>query len=392
MQWDAIPFKRPPPPCGGAHDMEGSAENDACHPGGAPPHNPTGETIRRRQVSRSMNTRAFSCGFEDKSTANMRMRFRDTQQSFVVFSISHVGMPPLALKPDLASLRVYACFNDVELATHHAVMCSQLDASCNFQVGPMHEWIVASRDAESHSNREETQEHLLRIMNNHLAEVAGDREQYEERRRVAQDAWGSWDPQGTSREQDASTTEPGGSPEDHTGEVAEDSGEAFAAHLAVGGETEDRAAGLDEGPQEPTDGAPLVPSPRDDPQNPDGSLVLDTSKLDPHMMTASGMCPPHNNLAVVSFVQDEGERNEFAFCVWRIATSDEECDFYVRNVAGERVHEHAFYIARTGEWHAPRHISKDTPVCHRQSELNLIMQSHSQRVSDLEDREESQMA
>lgn len=69
--------------------------------------------------------------------------FSSPHQRFVVYTVSHVGMPPRVTVPIDARLRLYGVFADDAEARAYAEEVMAVDETVNIQIAPTQQWIVA---------------------------------------------------------------------------------------------------------------------------------------------------------------------------------------------------------------------------------------------------------
>lgn len=84
--------------------------------------------------------------FQDKpemGAAGASRPFTSPHQRFVVFTVSHLGMPPRVTVPTDARLRLYGVFADEAEARAYAGEVMAADETVNILVAPTQQWIVA---------------------------------------------------------------------------------------------------------------------------------------------------------------------------------------------------------------------------------------------------------
>ena len=84
-------------------------------------------------------------------------------QAWVLFSVSHAEMPPVAPDPRRPAVRLYGTFATPEGAVAHAKQVQAVDPSVNLQMAKTHEWIVA-RSAPSRISPEGDAAHVEEIL------------------------------------------------------------------------------------------------------------------------------------------------------------------------------------------------------------------------------------
>ena len=122
------------------------------------------EIQRRSSVARSGD--GVNPGTFERATDASDVPWRLEDQAYVLFSVSHARMPPIAPDPRNPAVRIYGAFADVDAALAHAKVVQSVDASVNLQMNKTHEWIVA-RSAPERIDKERDEAHAQRILAAH---------------------------------------------------------------------------------------------------------------------------------------------------------------------------------------------------------------------------------
>lgn len=245
--------------------------------------------------------------------------FVDGEQSWVLFSISHIGMPPVAKDPSLPGIRIYGCFDSAEAATDYAkTILIPNDPTCSVQLNKTHEWICACKNATNLANSEYVNSKTDELLSSYASQRQQNKIQFDDEIKRMQE-----------------------SKESHT--VQETTDDVDEKHITEG---------------------EAVPSTTTDL----GSKIKPLSKL----CEISGQ-----SFACVSFVQDKesSQEPEFLFKVYSCFNSIDDADRYVRNVAGEHVKDFDIDVITLLKWVFPTQ-KIDVMTKYRASELTNIMQYH----------------
>lgn len=98
------------------------------------------------------------------------LAFEREDQQYVVYSISHTGVPPLAISEMDCALKLYACFETSEEAVEHAQEISQEDPTISIFVSKTHSWIVAHDALPKYQPSSNEAEIVSRILEQHKTE------------------------------------------------------------------------------------------------------------------------------------------------------------------------------------------------------------------------------
>ena len=93
-------------------------------------------------------------------------------QRWVLFSVSHEGMPPCALDRTRPALRVYGCFADQEGARQLAASVAAQDPDCCLQLDRTHKWVLACRTLPRLADATEVAAKTERLLGAHTAAQA----------------------------------------------------------------------------------------------------------------------------------------------------------------------------------------------------------------------------
>jgi hypothetical protein len=253
---------------------------------------------------------------------------RDPDQRWVLFSVSHEGVPPCALDRMRPALRVYGCFPDQDEARRMADVVAAQDPDCCLQLNRTHEWILACRTLPRLGDAVEVAAKTERLLRAHLTAQALRKDEFDDKVRAMQD--------------------------DHSGdrplrETTESDDEDESGTTKAAKEVEADAE------------APALP--------PGGRRAL----------TALPACCDVSGQGVVamSMVADteEPEAPEFLFRVYGCFATEVDADRYVRNVASVEVTEFDVDVALTRKWlhlTVPMDVKKE----YRSTELTKIMDHH----------------
>lgn len=249
--------------------------------------------------------------------------FQNEEQQWVLFSVSHVGMPPRSRRADRPALRVYGCFPTREEAMEYAARLTQYDKTCNLQLNRTHEWILACRDPTRLADEEYVRRKTQRLLKAHMERLVSSDKNFEETKLKMQ--------QDTSK------------PMVEDGVIPSDSEEE---------EWEEQAEGCDE-----------------DPGIPEGAIAAP--------QTLPGSCEVAGQRQLcICFIDDKEDEQEpeFLFQVLQCFATDAEADRYVRNVASPRIQDVDIDLVTTLRWLFPTApMDESVRKEYRSSELTAIM-------------------
>ena len=275
------------------------------------------EEIKRRgdvlRMQESINPGVFEFAKDDEGSD---FPFVTEGQDWVLFSVSHRAMPPVALDATDPAVRIYGVFETTDEAVAHAKQIQGVDASVNLQMAKTREWIVA-RSSPDRIDPELDAAHVAAVL-----------EAY----------------------QDTRTR--------NTAEFKENVREAKGVGPVIEDITDEATA---------SDGPATAPTV-------DTSAMRSASAL-PRSAEVRGQ-----TLAVVSFVADvqHAECPEFLFKVYACFDAQKDADRYVRNTASHEVRDFDMDVVSLCEWLHAQKVSgsKLKSEVFRAPELNSIISNH----------------
>lgn len=288
---------------------------------------PNIEEIDRRAAAASESVDGRQATFDRVEAAGADPPFELPDQKVVVYSVSHVGFPPIAKDPHNPAVRLYGLFETPEDARAYAGEVAAADPTCSVLLGAAHSWILAAKEPGRYVDAAYTRDKLERIAREHAALRARSTAEFEENRR-----------------------------EQRTGGSELATEETIVPPAARETRTEKHARRLRELEEEGRRASLRLP----------GTLTVEGQAF-----------------AVVSFVKDitpevqEGRDDpEFAMRVYAAFATEADADRYVRNVAADLVTDHALDVVAMRRWLYPEDnsLEDEVSVVYRQSELTNVMQ------------------
>jgi len=245
----------------------------------------------------------------------------DPDQRFVLFSVSHEGVPPRALDRTRPALRVYGYFPDQDEARRMAEVVAAQDPDCCLQLNRTHEWILACRTLPRLGDAAAVAAKTERLLRAHVAAQALRRDEFDSTVRSMQEDRSGDRPLRETTESD-DEDEPG------TTKAAEAVAEV-----------------------------PMLPP---------GGRRAPTSL--PACCDVSGQ-----GVVAMSTVADaeEPESPEFLFRVYGCFANEVDADRYVRNVASVEVTEFDVDVALARKWLHPT-LQMDVKGEYRSTELTKL--------------------
>lgn len=287
------------------------------------------DEIQRRKSaahSETVNASSFPRAKNDTTTD---LPFVLPDQEFVLYSVSHVRMPPVCENCMEPAIRLYGTFSDAEAAKDHARIVARDDPSTNLQLSRTHEWFCMAASVERLQDQEGMRDHVRRVQEAHSAA------------RVE-----------ASSEFSANVAKREG------GKGASPDAQAIAHSRAK------RAADAAQ-KMEPVALTSLTRAARIS----RAAEVRDQSYL------------------VVAFLADcIQDLPEPLVCVYGAFHSQEEADVYCRNTAGEEVKDHDLYVVSACEWLFPQNIDpqKLRSEVFRSAELSSVIANHKSQPNQVE--------
>lgn len=335
--------------------MEGTADQeqtvDAINVGGAEMQSipegmeivPGTSTQQQLEIMRRQDAAAHVRGCDEQSSFDRVNAhgedppFKAPDQEWVLYSLSHVAMPPMARDPSNPAVRFYGLFESHEDANEYATELHAADPACCILLSPTHQWLVAAKSSERHNDLQYKVDKLQRIAQAHGELRASSTAEF----RANVDG-------GQTGGQDLPT---------------EDTAVTETARDRRRAQHDDTWEELQRDGKKATNRLP-------------GSLAIEGQR---HAVCcfAKDVTPE-----VVSGDDDP----EFAFMVLAAFDTEEQCDRYVRNVAAERIQDQALDVVTLRRWIFPEHpdLEENVSVVYRHKELTEVMQRKKADVGEVE--------
>lgn len=289
------------------------------------------EEIKRRSTytrgdneesSKDCNNDAF-----ERVETDVEIPLHVEDQNFVLYSVSHVQMPPIAEIASEPAIRFYGCFPTEQECIEHAAQVSALDSSCNLQMSRTHTWNLAAKSPERISDDKACREHIDLLLCKHEENLELNTKEFKEN--VEKRRGGEKDPERESQQKEI------------------ESRQEMAATVHKNEATVLRKA----------------------PRLPRGGEARD------------------QNYCVCSFLPDKLQPiPEFAWKVYACFADTATCNTYIRNTLGLSVKDHDIDVCVLAEWLQPQNVdrSKLRSEIWRAGELGSIMQQHKSQPGKVE--------
>jgi len=324
--------------------------------------------------------------------AGTSIPFYDNAHAIVLFSISHVGMPPIAADPQAPAVRFYGCFQNRALASAFARRVVACDPTCNIQMADTHRWILACATASKCTDAAYCDTKITRLLAHHATATESTKAAFIARGAALRVA-------GPEPEMRAEIENDMCGTAGATG-AAGDAGDAGAAGAA--GATGEATVNMDSGDDAtagdtitfastPTDADEIQPNTvpadtaPDDTRSPDAATPKDTEPATPDAdpQTASeetgsfldATCAlAHQSVLCVAFVKDELDQlePEFMFMVLRSCKDETEAGGYIRGVASKHITDHSIDVVDLCTWGFPQG-EQAIQTTYRNKQLDDIM-------------------
>lgn len=300
------------------------------------------EMKRRRQVADNQIAHGEELNKTFEKVTNSNVPLAETQfeiegQNFVVFTISHVGIPPITTNVSNPGLRIYGAFKTLDSATAYAKEFTEHDPACSILIAPMREWTVACSSIPMVSDVGGVNEFKQRLLERYEQNVQDRRDEFTRR-----------------LERDRSMIE-------------EDVGGNRSSHHNVDDEPD---LGWGGGEGERT-------AKSEDVNNPQQVGGYEYNKD-----VARAFERRSQNLAVISIIRDDYNdellgKTGIAHCmfnIWACFDTQDAADTWIRNVGGDAILNHNLYIVSLYEWIFPQTQSDaDMNVVYRNSEQHKLI-------------------
>lgn len=266
--------------------------------------------------------------------------FHDTEHSIVLFSTSHIGMPPIATDPKTPAVRFYGCFKNRTQAAAFAQRIAACDPTCNIQMGDTHKWILACSSASKCTDATYCDAKIDRLIAHHAAATQSARKAFMERTEALKSAGPGPDRQGDTQKTDETAHK--SAPATNTDSIAPDT------HQAT---------------QVPT--SDTKEEPHTARRDTNGSF------LDASCMLA------FQTVLCVAFVKDEIDTDipEFMFKVLRSCKDEAEASGYIKVVASKHITDHPIDVVDLCAWGFPQ-TDESIQTTYRNKQLDEIMQTN----------------
>lgn len=284
--------------------------------------------IKRRSemlTSDALNPASFTRSKEGSTD----LPFHILGQEWVLFSVSHVRMPPICEDSRKPAIRFYGMFESAEDASDHARVVLKMDSSVNMQLCRAHEWVAMGSSPERLGADHDMRAHVTSVLDAYTAQRS----------------------QASSEFEENVTQRKGG-----------------------GGKTEEaQVPGL---PDEPTEHAATT-----------ANCESVSNGLQRATRLPRGGDVRGQSFLVVSFISDNVQTiPEPIFRVYAAFDTQSEADVYVRNTAGECVQDVDIFVTSACEWLFPQNIDDNRLAneVYRSSELDSVMSNHKAQPQKVE--------
>ena len=300
-------------------------------------HNPFLSSPNKTKPAKNSHLSAMDEGappsenFEATSGPGSALPFRDKNQSFVLYSLTHVGIPP---RGGEAGLRVYGAFPTKNSAKAFAKNIQEADPTCSLAIAPTHEWILIPKNVDLLSDAEYINKETERLLKRLSVENSVSKARFEQHQKEL-------------REKSAV-------PEEDCPIMVEKMDDDEKARLEKGDTSADPK-----------------PDPGNDPDFVDVPIPLPmTCKLS------------NQESVVISFVFDDKTKTdqEILFKVYRVCRNDEEASNFARNVVCKNVKDVDVDVADCGEWLLPLNGRQNIERHYRDKRLDDLMKKRGKEV------------
>jgi hypothetical protein len=289
--------------------------------------------------------------------------YYDGAHAIVLFSISHVGMPPIALDPREPAVRFYGCFENRAMASAFAKRVAACDPTCNIQMGDTHKWILACSTAERCNDAAYADAKISRLVAHHAQATESTKDAFIAR----------------SAELRKAGPEPAAKPE--LNQVSSTDTQINTAKEVL----QDTPSDIPQPQAQPhldsstraTKATDLSTTVHTDEQT---SVATDTAEIKTPTATGSFLdssCTlAFQSVLCVAFVKDELDPSEpeFMFKVFRSCKDETEAGGYIKAVASKHITDHSIDVVDMCSWGFPQ---SETAIqtTYRNKQLDDIMRN-----------------
>lgn len=301
------------------------------------------EVARRKHVlerhrCQSFNRKGFETGA--KSSKGVHIPFNREDQKFIVFSTSHVHMPPIA-SAENAAIRVYGAFPTLGEAYTYAREFTEADADCNVQIGKSQDWILAVDTCEKLED-----ENYVASKRNRILEAYDN--------------------------------------------IFESEAERFKQYVEFpdkhrNGELKPIEEGCEDEEEQKNEEQKNEEEKNEEEKNEDQEQTRNMKEYNCRFPRALEV--REQNYAVISIIEDANDpEREFIFIVWGCFLSEDECDGWIRDVASKHVTKYAMNVVSMYTWCRVSEMAnaENVPVHYRAAELDSLMKHATQHGKDVD--------
>lgn len=299
--------------------------------------------------------------------AGTSLPFYDPAHAVVLFSVSHVGMPPIAVDPRAPAIRFYGCFENRPLASAFARRIVACDPTCNIQMADTHKWILACSTTSRCTDAAYTDAKITRLIEHHAAATESTKAAFLARGAALRQAGPDPDIQPEVALALALATQtPPPPPDAGTDTPAETTAPTTEPPAEPPAEPAEPTAEPAE-PAEPTSAPTSAPTstPTDAPLPATPGSFLDASCT---LAFQSVLC--------VAFVKDEIDtaEPEFMFMAFRSCKDETEAGGYIKAIASKQITDHSIDVVDMCTWGFPQSESA-IQTTYRDKQLDDIMRN-----------------
>lgn len=126
------------------------------------------------------NTEFNSKYFEKVDDEGEELAFKQEDQLYILFSLSHKEFAPVPQHIDSPGLRFYGAFPDQESLHEHIKIVKQYDSDCSILVNETHEWVVGASSPAHLVDAEYISSKKIAVLKSYKDKMAKNREEFEE--------------------------------------------------------------------------------------------------------------------------------------------------------------------------------------------------------------------
>ncbi len=268
--------------------------------------------------------------FDRTGGSGSKLPFKDPNNQFLVYSVSHKQVPPIATDPKNPAIRVYGTFPTRQTAQTYATKLQSVDPTCSILLSNLHDWVLVCDSLDKLQDQDYITEKSKLLLKRHHVENSVRHARFKQ----------------------------------HQDELRNNKA-------------------LDEDTPVKIEQSAL--------EKPEIEEIIEEI-LPNNLPVLTADCMLANQSVIcLSFIKDEptSDNHEFMFYAYRACKDEDEAGNYVKDVASRKVDDHDIYVVETGQWVFPLSDAKHAPKYYRDKRLHELMNrnlTHEELLSEIDSK------